>query len=357
MSVRLDTYQKEVLKYALIAMLVLGFLLIRRYIGLIVVAAIMSYLSNPIYKRLKKRTARPGLAATLTFAITVIIVIIPIVICVALTILQVRSLVDSIPDLETIDLNQLSDDLIAQMNGIIEPLPGDFLVTHESVWATLTTALTAIGQSLLNFLTTTVASVPAMITSLILYLYVYLNMLLHQEAIVRTIEQLNPLGKGITEQYLNRIGSMTTAMVRGQFIIAFLQGLTGAASLAVIGYSDLFFPAVMILTILSIIPLGGGILLIPLGIGIMIFGDFWSGVFILAVHFLVTTNIDNILRPRLVPKDAQLNSALMMLSVFGGIAIFGFLGIVIGPVLMVLITSTLQLYLQTKQTTPHQLTN
>ena len=62
-------------------------------------------------------------------------------------------------------------------------------------------------------------------------------------------------------------------------------------------------------------------------------------------HLLVVTNIDNFLRPILVPRGARLNSALMLLSVFAGIATFGAWGIVIGPVLMILIVTTIDIYL------------
>jgi predicted PurR-regulated permease PerM len=104
----------------------------------------------------------------------------------------------------------------------------------------------------------------------------------------------------------------------------------------------------LILSLLSIIPLGGGIVTVPIGLILALTGNFWGGIFVLASHFLIVTNIDNLLRPILVPKEARLNSALTMLSVFSGIALFGFLGIVIGPVLMILIVTTINVYLQTK---------
>jgi hypothetical protein len=57
------------------------------------------------------------------------------------------------------------------------------------------------------------------------------------------------------------------------------------------------------------------------------------------------TNIDNFLRPILVPRAARLDSALMLLAVFSGIAMFGAWGIVIGPVLMIVIVTTISVYL------------
>jgi predicted PurR-regulated permease PerM len=51
----------------------------------------------------------------------------------------------------------------------------------------------------------------------------------------------------------------------------------------------------------------------------------------------------------MVPKEAKLNSALTILSVFAGIGIFGFIGIIIGPVVMIIIVTTIQVYLKSEQ--------
>ena len=99
------------------------------------------------------------------------------------------------------------------------------------------------------------------------------------------------------------------------------------------------------LTALSIIPLGSGIVTIPFGIGMMLFGNIAGGAFVVLFHLIGITNVDNFLRPILVPKEARLDPALMLLSVFSGIAMFGFFGIVLGPVLMIVIVTTLSVYL------------
>ena len=77
----------------------------------------------------------------------------------------------------------------------------------------------------------------------------------------------------------------------------------------------------------------------------ILFGNVWGGVFVILFHLIVVTNIDNFLRPILVPRAARLDSALMLLAVFAGIAMFGAWGIVIGPVLMIIIVTTISVYL------------
>jgi uncharacterized membrane protein len=71
----------------------------------------------------------------------------------------------------------------------------------------------------------------------------------------------------------------------------------------------------------------------------------FGGIFVVLFHLIVVTNIDNFLRPILVPREARLDSALMLLSVFAGIGMFGAFGIVIGPVLMIVIVTTISVYL------------
>jgi predicted PurR-regulated permease PerM len=90
--------------------------------------------------------------------------------------------------------------------------------------------------------------------------------------------------------------------------------------------------------------LGGGILAIPIGIAMILTGNIAGGLIVILGHLLIVTNVDNILRPRLVPDEAKLDSALMILSVFSGIALLGFLGIVVGPVIMIIIVTTISVY-------------
>ena len=171
-------------------------------------------------------------------------------------------------------------------------------------------------------------------------------MLLNQAKIMDTVKKLNPLGDEVSELYLRRIEAMTKATVRGQFIIAFWQGTVSAAVLAVTGLGDLFFFFWAVLTVFSIIPLGAGIISIPIGLTMMITGNIWQGIIVILNHVFVVSNIDNVLRPRLVPQSARLDAALMILAVFAGMGMFGFFGIVLGPVIMIIVLTTIQLFLE-----------
>ena len=74
-------------------------------------------------------------------------------------------------------------------------------------------------------------------------------------------------------------------------------------------------------------------------------GNLWAGLVIIFGTVTFVASLDNQVRPMLVSKDAYLNRAFVLLSVFSGIAIFGFMGIVYGPLIMILCTTTLEVYL------------
>jgi predicted PurR-regulated permease PerM len=138
----------------------------------------------------------------------------------------------------------------------------------------------------------------------------------------------------------------------GQFVIAVCQGVAGAASIYIAGFHQGFFLFAVLLSALSVIPLGSGIVTIPFGIGMILFGNVFGGVFVILFHLIVITNIDNFLRPILVPREARLDSALMLLAVFAGISMFGAWGIIIGPVLMIVIVTTISVYLSVYKGVP-----
>jgi predicted PurR-regulated permease PerM len=208
------------------------------------------------------------------------------------------------------------------------------------------TAAQNVGEWLLRTLQGAAGGAIGFITAAIIFLYVLISLISNRTEVLMLVRRLNPLGVEVTDLYLAKMGAMVRGAVRGQFIIAVIQGLLGAASIYIAGFHDAFFIIAIFLIALSVIPLGSGIVTIPFGIGMMIFGNVFGGLFVVLFHLIGITNVDNFLRPILVPREAKLDSALMLLSVFSGIAMFGFFGIVLGPVLMIMIVTTISVYLE-----------
>lgn len=337
--------QLKPLSIAVIISLAFGAYFLRGFFSVIAFAAISAYLFFPLFQRIEKRIKRRGAAASLTFVVLALVILLPLTLVAALTVIQVNSLLQSVGDISSARLGELGQETLNFINNLLAQFPGDHKITEEDLTAFFKDSIAKIGNWTIDLLVSSVSSIPRLITNFILYIYIFVNLLLHKDEIIRWMKNLNPLGSKTTSMYLEKVGDMTTAMVKGQFVVAIVQGLIGAASVYLAGFHNIFFFMFLILTAFSLIPLGGGIILIPFGIVLLFMGDIVPALIILLTHFLLTTNIDQVIRPRLVPDSAKLNSALLLLGVFSGLAMFGFLGIVIGPVIMILITTTVRMYL------------
>lgn len=357
MNTEFTLSQKRALAIATVIAIAFGAYFLRGFFILIVVAAVVAYLFDPLYERLRKRLSA-GLSATLTLFAALAVVIVPISGAVALGVVQIGNMVRSVADwVGKTDLSTLGDRSLRVVNELLDRLP--FLQSTDITAAQLQEWVVRFAQRAgewgLSFLQGAAGGLFGGLTAAIIFLYVFISMLVNGDQIRLLIRRLNPLGEEATDLYLAKMAAMVRGTVRGQFVIAVAQGVAGAISIYIAGFHDGFFIFAILLSALSVIPLGGGIVTIPFGIGLAVFGNIIGGIFVIVFHLVVVTNIDNVLRPILVPKEAKLDSALMLLSVFAGISMFGFLGIVIGPVVMIVIVTTISVYLWVYQGVPMEM--
>ncbi len=326
--------------------LLFGAYFLRRYFMLVVIAAIVAYLFAPLYNRLRAKI-NGGLATTLTVLAALATVVIPLIAVVSLATVQISHMLIGVADwAKTADLNALGDRAMETVNDLLAKLPFETpTITLESLRSDLGKVAQTVGEWLLRTLSGAAGGAIGFITSAIIFLYVLVSLLVNKTEVITLIRRLNPLGEEATDLYLAKMGAMVKGTVKGQFIIAVIQGTLGAISIYIAGFHDAFFIFAIFLSALSVIPLGSGIVTIPFGIGMMFFGNIPGGLFVVLFHIIAITNVDNFLRPILVPREARLDPALMLLSVFSGIAMFGFFGIILGPVLMIMIVTTISVYL------------
>ncbi len=338
--------QKRALAVATAIAVVFGAYFLRGYFILIVVAAVAAYLFSPLYTRLNTRLGA-GLSATLTLLAAVAVVIVPMGFFVYLAVVQISTMVERVAEwVGRTDLSALGDQSLRFVNDLLRRVPFiDVTITPDSLRSSMTTVAQDVGQWLLGLLQGAAGGAFGALTAAILFLYVFISLLTNRGKVLLLIRRLNPLGEEITDLYMSKMGAMVKGTVMGQFVIAVCQGVAGAGSIYIAGFHQGFFLFAVLLSALSVIPLGSGIVTIPFGIGMILFGNVFGGVFVILFHLIVVTNIDNFLRPILVPREARLDSALMLLAVFAGIAMFGAWGIVIGPVLMIVIVTTISVYL------------
>jgi predicted PurR-regulated permease PerM len=124
---------------------------------------------------------------------------------------------------------------------------------------------------------------------------------------------------------------MLSATIRAGLLVAAVQGLLGGITFAILGLPSPVFWGVVI-AFLSLLPIfGAWMVWLPAGIGLLLGGQVGRGVALLIAGLLLISAVDNVLRPILIAGRSQLNGLLVFISILGGMQVFGFIGLVLGP--------------------------
>ena len=123
------------------------------------------------------------------------------------------------------------------------------------------------------------------------------------------------------------------ATIKGNMVVAMLQGALGGLMLWFLGIGGALLWAV-VMAFLSLLPaVGAGLVWVPVAIYLLATGAIWQGVVLIAFGVFVIGMVDNVLRPILVGKDTKMPDYVVLISTLGGIAMFGLNGFIIGPVI------------------------
>lgn len=224
--------QKRALAVVTVLAILLGAYFLRSFFVLIVMAAVGAYLFTPLYQRFQRRMGS-GLAAALTLLVAILMVIIPVSLVVFMAIVQVTQLVNTVSTwIADTDISTLGDRALQLINSLADRVPFlDVNVTADSLRDTVVKLSQHLGEWLLGILQGAVGGMVGAITSSIIFLYVFISMLVNSSEMATLIRRLNPLGEEITDLYLAKTGAMVKGTVKGQFVIAFCQGVAGAISI------------------------------------------------------------------------------------------------------------------------------
>jgi predicted PurR-regulated permease PerM len=156
--------------------------------------------------------------------------------------------------------------------------------------------------------------------------------------------QIIPLEDSHKAKIFSRLDQTITAVVKGIVITAIIQGL-----LAGIAYGVLDVPVPVFLLALTIVlaplPFGGTALVWgPVALYLLWMGPVWKGLAMLVWGVGVVTTVDNVLRPLLIGQGAKLPTLFLFFSILGGLGAYGLIGLFLGPILLAILLTAIQIY-------------
>lgn len=335
--------------------LIIGLLFLRPFLAVIALGILLAYIFYPMYEWFLRKLNKKALAAAATCFAFVFVVGLPSIGILTLTAAQTIQLVedvseDAISVVQGQTLTETVESVSININTTIEKYTGiDGAIEQEDVSSFMSTTLPKVLNNVAQAVLNIVSGIPAFITLTILFFFVFPAALMGGKEMKSSFKRISPFDEETNDLYLDRLGAMAKAMFKGQLLIAFAQGLASAAVLSLFGFADYFLFFLVAFTFMSFIPLGAGIVTIPLGAAMILLGNVFGGVMVLLNHFIVVTNIDNYIRPKVVPESARMPATLTILGAFCGVAYFGFLGVIYGPMIMIFIVTTIESYIKYKE--------
>lgn len=298
-------------------------------------AAMLAMIFSRPYRLLRLRLkGKENLAAFITTIFIVLLVVLPGFFIVLALVNESVGVYEKINSGEW-DLTGIVD-YIQTETPRLESLLREVGMTPERLKADLANFAVNAARTVADRLLSYTQNAIAFTVQFFLMLYILFFFLRDGRQIVHSVMNALPLGNRWERILIERFSGVARATLKGTLIVAMVQGTIGGLAFAILGIEGAMFWGV-IMTILSILPVGGsGLIWGPAAIMLATQGMWGKAVVLALVGALGIGLIDNVLRPILVGRDTKMPDFLVLLATLGGLGWFGLSGFVIGPVIAAL---------------------
>jgi predicted PurR-regulated permease PerM len=304
------------------------------FYGTILWGAIIALLFVPLNRWLLPRMGqRRNLAALTTMLAALLIVVLPAVLVVSSLTREAAQLYARIESGElrpAEKLRNLFDALPVWFTDLLDRFGlGNFDLLQRKIAQLFTQGSQFIATQTLNF----GQDLLGLVVSLFISLYLAYFLIRDGGSLVRSIRMAIPLPPEDKQELLEQFGAVLRATVKGNLVVAVVQGALGGLAFWFLDVNAALLWAVL-MAVLSLLPaVGAGLVWGPVAIWLFATGQTVEAVGLVAFGVFVIGLVDNVLRPLLVGKDTGMPDYLVLISTVGGIAVMGINGFVIGPVI------------------------
>jgi predicted PurR-regulated permease PerM len=302
-------------------------------------AGVLAVCVYPIYARGVRRFGRSR-AAVWTTALVLVLLVLPVWLVVSALVNEGASAAAAVQSIASMPLPQSMVNAWNWLQSHVPLLAGTQLMTVVSAAAQkLVGALAGASGSILGGLA-------LVILDLFITLFALFFFLRDGEAIANRIRSVLPFGEDQRERVLRQVGDLIYASVIAGLAVAAVQGLLGGLAFWVLG---LHAPVVWgtIMGFFSLVPvLGAWVIWFPVAIWLMATGEVTRGLILTAIGAGLVSTADNILRPMLLSGRSSMNGLVTFIALLGGVAAFGFIGLIFGPVVIAVAMALVDAYLR-----------
>jgi predicted PurR-regulated permease PerM len=288
----------------IIVTIILALMLIKPFIITIILAAVFGYLLWPIHNKLRKKIGDFSSSLLLTAS--------------AATILILGTYYG---------INLLLEES-ANLYVFLSTLNLSYFGPTAQEFAKLATT------KIITFVSDQILTLINIFIAIIIFFASLFYLLKEKDGIYKSIIEHIPFAKDERNKIIKNIIQYLDAFIHVQIVIGLAQGIIAAIGFWLFG---LPYPMLAGLAagVLSILPgIGPYVMYIPLGIGVYYTHGLSTTIGILAYGLILGSIMDYGVRPILYGKKVKMHPLIILLGILGGIKMFGFIGIIIGPIIL-----------------------
>jgi len=310
-------------------------------------AMVIALLLYPLNRGLRKVfRGHRGVAAFVLCAIFVAFIFFPLVGALTSVTSQAISIISDIKDqIQAGDLSLVPDPtshprIYALGKNLFEKIEG----LQKDIESSLLSAVSWVGQFLLSHGTTIFRNTVKFILQVVFMLVTLFYIFRDGEKFLEGVKQLLPMPREEAERLVDKVQQVLRATLYGSFLTSLAQGTLGFIIFALLGFNSPFLLGLLI-ALSSFLPLvGTATVWVPAVVYLLIGGNYVKALVLFLYSALLISQIDSIIRPFFISGRTEIHNLFIFFSILGGLKVFGFLGLFLGPILVALSLSIIDIY-------------
>jgi len=337
-------YKAHVPALFLVLLLVVSFLIVKPLFLALFVGALLAYIFYPIFLFLARKCGNKAFSSFLTCALVFLLIVIPAGFFAKVLVQQSYSFYLLLKQELSLELFKTCEQYVCTLiNNLAE---------NEILTSQINGSLTALTNWILKTGSQFLIRLPGLLLSMFVTFFTMFYFLKEGKDLLAKLDSYFSAHNQKYPSLLPRLNEILKGVLYGYLLIAVAQGALGALGFFLFGISSpLFWGFVMAL--LSLVPLlGTGLVWVPASLVLVLegvsqnsTGMLLKGIGLFVYSFVIVGGIDNLLRPKLISGKAKVHTAVVMVGIFGGVAVLGPAGVIIGPLVLAMTTELLNLYL------------
>lgn len=315
--------------------------ILRPFLSPISWAIVLSILFYPLFVFIVSYVRRRSLAAFITLCIILLILIVPSFYLSSVLVNEIAVLsgmmeTGKIEAFKDVFQHPVVRKALGQIGSMIN-------MSEEELITTVTKYIAGLGRGLLVGLAKGIGSVIMAAFGFILMALTLFFMLRDAPAFLKKVRDYMPFPEAQKDVLMKRVQDIIFSTMYGDIVVAAVQGTVGGVAFALLGIAT---PVVwgIVIAIVSLLPaIGPGLVWGPAAIYMFMNGLVIKGLGLVAAGIAIAA-IDTFLRPVIIGNRAKMPFLIIFFSVIGGIQYFGFIGFILGPLVMALFVAVLDVF-------------